>query len=343
MARMKKAVIAIAVLTLPLFAQPAPKNVQLLKDLTPTQLQRTMNFMRASLGVHCDYCHVNDEKTGWDWASDAKPEKVTGRKMIQLTMDMNAKYFEGHNDVTCNTCHRGAIRPVALPVLPQPQPPFPTPKAERPKLPTRDEIVAKFAKATGNVDHAALSSMTMKGTRESANGQKADIDVTFNNGRYAIVGPEVTNVLTPDAGWITDKKETRAMSLGQIEHGYELNNAMLFVAPQDIPADARVTRKDKIDGRDVYVVQYRIDPKVRQRLYFDAESGLLVRRMILRTTQIADVPLQTDYSDYRDAGPYKLPYTVRLDSVDPWIGSTRRFTEIHPGARVDEGVFGKPK
>jgi len=30
---------------------------------------------------------------------------------------------------------------------------------------------------------------------------------------------------------------------------------------------------------------------------------------------------------------------VRFSSVDPWIGSTRKYSEIHPGAPVDPAVF----
>ena len=48
-----------------------PKNVQLLKGLTPTELQRTMNMMRDALGVHCDFCHVfKDDK--WDSSGRAR-------------------------------------------------------------------------------------------------------------------------------------------------------------------------------------------------------------------------------------------------------------------------------
>src|SRR5438270_11971027 len=77
-ARMKRvAVIVVALLlgTSQLFAQEMHfKNVQLRKDLTPEQLDVEMDLMRASLGVGCDFCHVNKDKE-WDFASDAKSEK----------------------------------------------------------------------------------------------------------------------------------------------------------------------------------------------------------------------------------------------------------------------------
>lgn len=323
---------------------PSPyKNVQYLTDLTPTQLQRAMNMMRGSLGVHCDYCHVN-KNDKWDWASDEKQEKKTARNMIAMTAELNTKFFNGRPQVSCFSCHRGSIHPVNIVTLPQAQPPFPTPEEPRPKLPARDEIVAKYAAAIGKVDPAALTSITMKGERESATGNKANIEVTQKGSNLRVSSPEFVNVLTPGGGWISEKdKAPREMSASQVEHGTELSNALRFVAPQDIPAEARVTRKDKVGDREAYVVQSAINDRVRQRLYFDAENGLLLRRVLLSSTPIGQVPLQVDYSDYRDVGGFKMPFTVRLDSADPWIGATRHYSEIHVGAKIDDSAFVMPK
>ena len=325
-----------------LSAQDA-KNVQILKGMTPTQLQRTMNFMRASLGVHCDYCHVVSEEKGWDFASDAKPEKEAGRRMIRLVMDMNAKYFEGHNTVTCNTCHRGSIRPVGMVSLPQAQPPFPTPVPERPTLPTRDEVIAKYAAAVGKVDEKALASMTLTGTREAPDGKTAPFTIQVIPRNLRIDSADRVTVLTPDGAWSKDDKGVRAVPR-QVEHLSQLNDAFRFIMPKDIAANARVIRKEKIGDRDVFVVQTpATETAPRQRFSFDAQSGLLLRRVSYMASPIADVPLQTDYSDYREIGGMKLPFTIRVDSVDPWIGATRRFAEIRLGATPDPSLFVMPK
>jgi hypothetical protein len=55
------------------------KNVHLLKGLTPTQFQRTMNMIRSSVRVHCHFCHVAGDKE-WDFASDEKPQKKRARR-----------------------------------------------------------------------------------------------------------------------------------------------------------------------------------------------------------------------------------------------------------------------
>jgi glutaredoxin len=323
------------------------KNVKLLKDLTPGQFGDAMDLMRASLGVGCDYCHVvkkTDKGNDVDFASDEKSEKKTAREMIQIVFDTNAKFFNNRPVVTCNTCHRGSTNPVGLVSLPQAMVPFPMPERKRPAMPARDEVVAKYAAAVGKMDKSALANLTMKGTREVASGAKMDLDISLKDGKMRSSTPQTTIVLTPTGGWSRTKEEgTREMDAEQREQFNDQRHALEFLTPEDVPADARVVRKDKVNDRDVYVLQSSIAPKVRQRLYFDAENGLLVRRVLLRSLPIGDSPLEVDYSDYRDAGGFKLPHTIQLSSPDPFLSSTRHFSEIHPNAKVDDNLFEMPK
>ncbi|HEY2323923.1 MAG TPA: photosynthetic reaction center cytochrome c subunit family protein, partial [Thermoanaerobaculia bacterium] len=295
------------------------------------------------LGVGCDYCHVVKDNKEVDFASDAKSEKKTAREMIQLVFDTNDKFFNKRPVVTCNTCHRGSTNPVALVSLPQATVPFPMPERKRPAMPARDEVVAKYAAAFGKTDKSALSTVTMKGTRKTANGE-SEIEVSRKDGKMRSSTPAATMVLTATSGWSSNKENgTREMSAEQRDQLEEQNHALQFVTPEDVPADARVVRKDKINDREVYVLQSTIAPKVRQRLYFDAENGLLVRRVILRSLPIGDVPTQIDYSDYREVGGLKLPHTFELESANPFLSSTRHFSEIHLNAKVDDKVFEMPK
>ena len=81
-----------------------PKN---LKILQPSEVGPKMQAFKAGLGAECTFCHVQG-----DFASDDKPEKVTARMMITLTKDVNAKFPDGQEHVTCYTCHRGAEKPL---------------------------------------------------------------------------------------------------------------------------------------------------------------------------------------------------------------------------------------
>src|SRR6201993_1173623 len=86
------------------------KNIQVLKDVPADQLIPAMQFISASLGVECEFCHVEHA-----FDKDDKKSKATARKMIQMQLAINKDNFEGHTEVTCNSCHRGSHSPVAIP------------------------------------------------------------------------------------------------------------------------------------------------------------------------------------------------------------------------------------
>src|SRR6185369_3214753 len=155
-----------------LFAQQ-PKNLKVLPPSSPVQLQRQMNVIRAALGVHCDYCHVN-EAGKWDFASDAKPEKETARRMIKMTMELNRSSFNGQSVITCYTCHNGHIHPTTAVPLPQPQPPFPTPVDDENAYPAAKDLIAKYVAAIGG--KPLPKSKTSKGTRFDIKGTAAFFD-----------------------------------------------------------------------------------------------------------------------------------------------------------------------
>src|SRR5580692_12255705 len=88
------------------------KNIQVLKGIPADQLFPTMQFITASLGVQCDFCHVQGA-----FEKDDKKTKQAARKMMEMMIAINADDFDGHRDVTCYSCHRGATVPVGTPLV----------------------------------------------------------------------------------------------------------------------------------------------------------------------------------------------------------------------------------
>src|SRR5438876_9686961 len=127
------------------------KNIQVLKGLPQTQLLPVMNFMSVSLGVRCNFCHVNKDGN-WDFASDEKGEKKAAREMITMVLGINKNNFRGNTEVSCYTCHRGRPSPQSVPQLPLPEV---TPRPAAPEggpretLPTADQILEKYLEAVG--------------------------------------------------------------------------------------------------------------------------------------------------------------------------------------------------
>jgi len=87
------------------FATP-PKNMKILTQ-TGDDLRNIMQGWNRALGaMNCQFCHVQG-----DFASDDKPQKVMARMMITMNRDINAKFPDGKQHVTCFTCHRGTNMP----------------------------------------------------------------------------------------------------------------------------------------------------------------------------------------------------------------------------------------
>jgi photosynthetic reaction center cytochrome c subunit len=89
------------------------RNVQLMKDVPADRFLRIMDIgYRQSLGVSCDYCHVEDR-----WEADEKRPKRAAREMILMVRMINDhlhKLQEINTEeasVNCTTCHRGYVKP----------------------------------------------------------------------------------------------------------------------------------------------------------------------------------------------------------------------------------------
>src|SRR6266849_6302912 len=93
-------------------AEQVYKNIQVLKGVPADQLIPAMQFIAASLGVQCDFCHLENA-----FDKDDKETKQTARKMMRMMFAINKENFDGHKEVTCYACHRGAHKPVAIPVI----------------------------------------------------------------------------------------------------------------------------------------------------------------------------------------------------------------------------------
>ena len=90
-------------------------SVKVLTGLLAPQFQEEMNFITQALGVTCGTCHARG-----NFASDEKPEKLTARRMLEMTKGLNKQFFPDHQSkegesvlgrVTCYTCHQGERTP----------------------------------------------------------------------------------------------------------------------------------------------------------------------------------------------------------------------------------------
>ena len=102
-----------------------PKNLQVLpRDLSTDSVFTIMLGVANALGVTCGSCHPGGDNRTWDstnFSGDVKPMKATARAMFRLVNQLNGELLPAIVNrgasavrVTCETCHRGATRPVTI-------------------------------------------------------------------------------------------------------------------------------------------------------------------------------------------------------------------------------------
>ena len=100
-------------------------TITVLKGLLVPQFEVEMRHFVQALGVNCGGCHVPR-----NFASEDNPRKAVARRMIEMTRELNAKYFPGYTPaegesslgrVTCYTCHQGATQPLRAPATAGPR------------------------------------------------------------------------------------------------------------------------------------------------------------------------------------------------------------------------------
>jgi len=328
------------------------KNIQVLKGVPESQLIPVMNYMGASLGVRCNYCHVNKDGN-WDFASDEKGEKKSAREMITMVTGINKTTFKGNPEVSCYTCHRGrtsVAHTLSQPVpTPEPRPAAGQNQQSREGLPPTDQILDKYYQALGGpsaLDN--LKSRFMKGTVTTATGTELGYEVTQS-------GPDLilASITTPQSGiverafngtvgWEKSSGGVREMAPEEITYFKRYPNLYTDLKLKGQFSRLSVSGKQKLDGRDVYVLRGANVDGRREQLFFDVESGLLVRRITSSTTLVGIIPEQIDFSDYREVDGMKLPFAIRVSAIDQNYSLLRKFTEIKINPTVDPKRFNKP-
>ena len=316
-----------------------PKNVKILVGLSRPEVQRVMNQMRAGLGVHCRYCHV----AGQDPSVDATPQKERAREMMRMVIDLNQRHFGGREVVTCFTCHNGTPHPALAPPLPQALPRELSAHAfvaETKNAPSPSEVLQKYIAAVGRIV-PATEPRTIIGTHVAPLGGPVAIRILESGEQYRRDvtlpdGTALTYVLTGNGGWIRDKSGVRDLDLEGLANARMGRRPSAPFTLTSFGDDATVTA-EKIGDKDVWVVS---TPTARYS--FDAESGLLLRRVVFYSSSMGRIPEQTEFDHYRNVGGAKVPFTTRVFLVDPWLGATRHATTITIGNPISPAEFEKP-
>ena len=331
------------------------KDIRVLKGIPVDEFMDTMGMFAAALALNCIDCHTPDSVGGWDNFAKETPLKQTSRKMLQMVTDINKNNFAGVRAVTCYTCHRADTRPKPVPNLAA-QYAEHTEDANEvvinpiPGGPTANQIFDKYIQALGGAQRlATLTSFQGKGTFIGFETEQSKVPVDV----YAKAPMQRTMVVHTQlgdsvrvydgrAGWIAspDRPVGLLPLTGGNQEGARLDALLSFPTQlRTAFSQWRVTATD-LDGKEVRVVQGTNPRQPPVNFYFDAESGLLLRVLRFSDTAVGRIPIQLDYSDYRDVSGIKLPFKW----IVTWTNgqATTELTELRINVPIDAARFNRP-
>jgi photosynthetic reaction center cytochrome c subunit len=340
----------------PKLAEEQFKNIKVLKGVPADQVFPAMQFITISLGVECEFCHVQGAGGRLEFDKDDKKNKQTARKMMEMMFAINKDNFDGHREVTCYSCHRASPDPMGTPAIMSEEPKdakAATAEAEKeageakaPAGPSADQLLDKYVQALGGAAAVdKITSRVAKGTIEV--GDKSFPIDLYSKDPYKRIS--VTHMPEGDSVTAFNGQEGWLGTLGhpmREMHGPDLDGAAIDADLHLATHLRRIFSKlsthgtEKIGDHDVYEVVGQREDKPPLRLYFDQQSGLLVRLVRFGETPLGRLPTQIDYADYRVADGVKVPFRWTL--ARPNGRFTIQVTELKQNVPVDDAKFAKP-
>lgn len=318
------------------------KNIQVIKEMPASQLQGTMSFIAASLGVDCSHCHTPPAME-----KDDKVTKQTARRMLVMMNDIN-KNFGDKIVVNCATCHRGQTKPTSTPPLPSLTSPFLVSASvpDQP-LPTVDNILDRYLQALGGskaIDK--IRTRTRKGTVLIAGVRGTfEINEALPN-KSLLIGSlppplgAVHQGFDGSIGWVKNQNGIFEMSGDGLAQTKRESNFYADVKLKEQFSTMTVVGRERDGNRDFYVVAgTRPDGQV-EKLFFDVSSGLLVRRYWETPTYFGKLPNVTDYDNYKKVGGVWWPFLLRRSRGGQML--LQNISELKVNVPLEDSIFKKP-
>ena len=329
----------------PKTAEQQFKNIQVLKDIPAEELIPTMQFISASLGVQCDFCHVEHEMQ-----KDDKKEKQTARKMMAMELAIDKEHFNNEVEVTCYTCHRGSPHPVGIPLLgadaPKPMPHVHDEEGEaHPGLLTADQILDKYLAAVGGADALMkIKSREEKGTID-AMGMQSPIEVYSEapDKRISIFhmrGGSSVTAFNGEVGWLSIPGGFHRMTAPERESARIDAEFYFPVRVRELYKEFKVKPGMDLDGQETYMISATAPGRPPLQMYFDQKSGLLLRMVRYVVTPLGKNPAQIDYAEYRETDGVKIPYRWTL--ARPNGTFTIKLDQVKQNVPIDKKLFAPP-
>lgn len=216
-------------------------------------------------------------------------------------------------------------------------------------VPTVDQILNRYVDAEGGrAAFEKFTSRTMTGTLSvpsmSLSGTVSIQEKAPNRslGVVTINGASFRQGFDGTVGWTDDPQNgLREQSGPELAETKRESDFYHTIDMRKLYSKFTLVGKDTINEHEAYVVEAAIpEGGPPEKMYFDTQSGLLLRNATQRHGPDGVSEFQQDYGDYRDVDGVKLPHTIRQTNQGTLVIIT--VEEYHHNVAIEDGEFAKP-
>ena len=329
------------------FAQTAGEkftNVKVLTAMPAEQMGKVMNLMSASLGVNCSYCHE-----GTNFAKENVGHKDEARKMLTMTLGINTAHFEGKPSVSCYTCHRGNTNAASTTPLDSTTDstiatrPLPSHSASQS---TVEAVLQKHIEALGGREKLeSIKTRHIVAQRVEPNGQSEPEELWQTSVGQSRMVTKYGNVVVVEVfdgkdTWKSVNDRMIDLKLDEVEQIRREALVAWGLNLESIRSVLEYKHVEQIGDRNAHLIVRKTSGNLDERLYFDVESGLLIRRICSVPTVLGAFEYQVEYNDYQVMSDFLQPTKIRF--AVPNITWTRQVIAVEINPDINSTLFQKP-
>ncbi len=216
------------------------------------------------------------------------------------------------------------------------------------KLPAAEVLFDKYLKALGG--EAALDkfkSRVMRGSVEIAPmGVKGTFETTQKAPQMSLTTMNLTGLgviqqgYDGAVGWAKDPftglRELKGGELVTVQRAASINPGNW----RKSYGSMKTTGRSKVGDREVYVVEGAYTTDTPDKLYFDAQTGLLLRMDAVVNSPQGRIVSETTFDDYREVDGIKVSHSLR--AVMGAATLVTRVEEVKHDVALDDKSFAKP-
>lgn len=218
-------------------------------------------------------------------------------------------------------------------------------------IPTVDQIISKYVQAIGG--EATYRKLTSRVTRatfvipdmQNLAGTAETYEKAPNKSLVVLNFPRLGTSregYDGTAGWSQEpQSEARVMTGAELASTKVDADFYKEIRLRELFPKLTFKGTEKVGSKTTYKLEGVSKEGYSETMYFDVESGLLVRTDSTEETPEGKSVLEIHYDDYREIDGIRMPFAARHQS--PELNILFRITEVRHNVPIEDAKFEKPR